>query len=144
MPYTFAMADTQTDAQQTQATGGAQPIILIVEDETFLANLLLLRFRKEGFNVVQAFNGNEALDKLEQQHPDIVILDLILPQKNGFEVLQNISENPQLSDIPVIIVSNLGQDSDIERGKLLGAIDYYVKARLSIDELVAKVRGLLK
>lgn len=130
------------DAQPVQPTD-KQPIILIVEDETFLANLLLLRFKKEGFNVVQAFNGIEALDKLEVQHPDIVILDLILPQKNGFEVLESISQNPQLSDIPVIIVSNLGQDSDVERGKLLGAIDYYVKARLSIDELVGKVRGLL-
>ncbi len=131
------------DTQPVQTTD-KQPIILIVEDETFLANLLLLRFKKEGFNVVQAFNGVEALDKLEnQQHPDIVILDLILPQKNGFEVLESISQNPQLSDIPVIIVSNLGQDSDVERGKLLGAIDYYVKARLSIDELVGKVRGLL-
>ncbi len=130
------------DAQPVQPTD-KQPIILIVEDETFLANLLLLRFKKEGFNVVQAFNGVEALDKLEVQHPDIVILDLILPQKNGFEVLESISQNPQLTDIPVIIVSNLGQDSDVERGKLLGAIDYYVKARLSIDELVGKVRGLL-
>lgn len=130
------------DAQPVQTTD-KQPIILIVEDETFLANLLLLRFKKEGFNVVQAFNGVEALDKLEVQHPDIVILDLILPQKNGFEVLESISQNPQLTDIPVIIVSNLGQDSDVERGKLLGAIDYYVKARLSIDELVGKVRGLL-
>ena len=134
------MADQQP--AQAQSTD-KQPIILIVEDETFLANLLLLRFKKEGFNVVQAFNGVEALDKLEVQHPDIVILDLILPQKNGFEVLESISQNPQLSDIPVIIVSNLGQDSDVERGKLLGAIDYYVKARLSIDELVGKVRGLL-
>ncbi len=121
-----------------------QPIVLIVEDEIFLANLLSLRFRKEGFVVAQAFDGVEALKQLERDRPDIVLLDLILPQKNGFEVLESISQNPQLKNIPVIIVSNLGQDSDVARGKSLGAIDYYVKARLSIDELVGKVRTLLE
>lgn len=138
------MADAQTEIAQAQAASPIkQPAILIVEDEVFLANLLSLRFKKEGFLVVQAFDGMEALKKLEQERPDIVLLDLILPQKNGFEVLESISQNPQLKNIPVIIVSNLGQDSDVARGKSLGAIDYYVKARLSIDELVGKVRVLL-
>jgi len=72
-----------------------------------------------------------------------VLLDLILPKKNGFEVLAEVSEDPQLASIPVIIISNLGQETDIQRGKSLGAIEYYVKARLSIDELIEKVKGLL-
>ena len=121
----------------------AVPKILIVEDDLFLANLLSLRFKKEGFEVIQAFSGVEALKKLEEIRPSIILLDIILPQKNGFEVLESIAQNPQTSNIPVIIVSNLGQESDIEKGKMLGAMDYYVKARLSIDELVAKVKNLV-
>jgi len=117
--------------------------ILIVEDDLFLANLLSLRFKKESFEVIQAFSGTEALEKLKSVRPDVILLDIILPQKNGFEVLESISQNPQTSSIPVIIVSNLGQESDIEKGKMLGAIDYYVKARLSIDELVNKVRNIV-
>ena len=117
--------------------------ILIVEDDLFLANLLSLRFKKESFEVIQAFSGTEALEKLKSVRPDVILLDIILPQKNGFEVLESISQNPQTSSIPVIIVSNLGQESDIEKGKMLGAIDYYVKARLSIDELVNKVKVIV-
>ena len=130
--------------EQTQnAPNPSAPKILIVEDDLFLANLLSLRFKKENFEVSQAFSGNEALKKLEELRPDIILLDIILPQKNGFEVLESISQNPQTQNIPVIIVSNLGQESDIEKGKMLGAMDYYVKARLSIDELVAKVKNLV-
>ncbi|MEW5805290.1 MAG: response regulator [Patescibacteria group bacterium] len=121
-----------------------QAKVLIVEDDLFLANLLSLRFKKEGFLVLQAFSGTEALKKVEQEPPNIILLDIILPQKNGFEVLEAITQNPQTSNIPVIIVSNLGQESDIEKSRELGAIDYYVKARLSIDELVKKVKNLVQ
>jgi DNA-binding response OmpR family regulator len=127
---------------EVSATPTKAPILLVVEDEEFLANLLLLRFQKESFAVIQAFNGDEALKKLQQQIPDVIILDLILPNRNGFEVLEAINQNPQWRGIPVVIVSNLGQDSDIQRGKSLGAVDYYVKARLSIDELVEKVKNI--
>jgi len=72
--------------------------------------------------------------------PDLVLLDLILPKKNGFEVLENIRQDPLLEKLPIIIISNLGQPSDIDRGKALGIIDYFVKARLSIDELVKRVK----
>ena len=120
-----------------------QPKILIVEDESFLANVLLLRFQKENFEVIQAFDGIEALEKLKEIRPDLILLDLILPKKNGFEVLKEIENDPQTRSIPVLIVSNLGQESDITKGKALGAIDYYVKAHLSIDELVLKVKNLL-
>ena len=71
---------------------------------------------------------------------DVILLDLILPKKNGFEVLETIRQDPTLEKLPVIIISNLGQPSDIDRGKSLGVIDYFVKAKLSVDELVNKVR----
>jgi len=117
--------------------------ILLVEDDVFLRNLLTLRLQKEGFSVETAVDGIEAVEKIKSLRPALVLLDLILPKKNGFEVLAEVSEDPQLASIPVIIISNLGQETDIQRGKSLGAIEYYVKARLSIDELIEKVKGLL-
>lgn len=117
--------------------------ILLVEDDAFLRNLLTLRLQKEGFQVETAVDGVECLEKMRVVRPQLILLDLILPRKNGFEVLQEMTEDPQLSQIPVIIISNLGQESDVERGKSLGAVGYYVKARLSIDELITKVRELL-
>jgi len=117
-----------------------QQKILIVEDDTFLMNLLSLKLRKEQFDVVQAFDGLEAMEKLKEIRPRLILLDLILPKKNGFEILQEIGQDPQMKTIPIIIISNLGQEADIERGKGLGAVEYFVKARLSIDDLIAKVK----
>jgi DNA-binding response OmpR family regulator len=123
-----------------------QPIILIVEDEPFLASILQLKLEKDNFKTFRASDGEEAITMLAEQgiKPDLILLDLILPKKNGFEVLETIKQDPQLEKIPVIIISNLGQPSDIERGKSLGVIDYFVKARFSIDELVDKVKEELK
>jgi DNA-binding response OmpR family regulator len=119
------------------------PLILLVEDDMFLRNLLTTRLGREGFRVAAAHDGIDALEKIRGFRPNLVLLDLILPRKNGFEVLQEIADDPQLASIPVIIISNLGQESDVARGKALGALDYYVKARLSIDELVAKIREVV-
>jgi DNA-binding response OmpR family regulator len=124
-------------------SNGETKTILLVEDDVFLRNLLLTRFGREGFRVEPAVDGIEAIEKMRSVQPGLVLLDLILPRKNGFEVLQEIADDPQLAKIPVIILSNLGQDSDVARGKSLGAIDYYVKARLSIDELIAKIKELI-
>lgn len=119
------------------------PLILLVEDDMFLRNLLTARLGREGFRVESATDGIEALEKIRALRPNLVLLDLILPRKNGFEVLQEIADDPQLASIPVIIISNLGQESDVARGRALGALDYYVKARLSIDELIAKIREVV-
>jgi len=119
-----------------------KPTILLIEDDPFLSSVLRLKLEKESFKVVRAADGDEALDFLTEQgvKPDLILLDLILPKKNGFEVLETIRQDPLLEKLPVIIISNLGQPSDIERGKALGIIDYFVKARLSIEELVTKVK----
>ena len=121
----------------------AKSTVFIIEDDAFLLNLLTLKLSKEDLEVVTALDGVEALEKLKTLRPAIILLDLILPRKNGFEVLQELAQDPQLHKIPVIIISNLGQESDIERGKALGAVEYYVKARLSIDELVIKVKEFI-
>jgi len=123
-----------------------KPTILLIEDDPFLSSVLRLKLEKESFKVIRAADGEEALHFLTEQgiKPDLILLDLILPKKNGFEVLENIRQDPLLEKLPVIIISNLGQPSDIERGKALGIIDYFVKARLSIEELVNKVKQEVK
>ena len=118
--------------------------ILLVEDELFLSSLLQMKLEQEGFQIERAKDGEEAIQILETFMPDLVLLDLILPKKNGFEVLESMKQNPRFANIPVIIISMLGQDSDIARGKSLGVIDYIVKARLSVDELVNKVKDKVK
>jgi len=119
-----------------------KPTILLIEDDPFLSSVLRMKLEKELFKVIRAADGDEALNFLTEQgvKPDLILLDLILPKKNGFEVLETIRQDPLLEKLPVIIISNLGQPSDIERGKALGVIEYFVKARLSIEELVNKVK----
>jgi len=121
--------------------------ILLVEDDQFLSALLKTRLEKEKFNVILAHDGTEALEALRNNNFDLILLDIILPGKSGFDILEEAYGDPQLSDkksIPVIIISNLGQESDMERGKELGVVDYFVKARISIDELVRKINGYIK
>ena len=119
-------------------------IILLAEDEPLLANLLKQRLEKAGFEVLPARDGEEALNLLRQTKADLLLLDIILPKISGFELMEKINEDPQISGVPIIIVSNLGQESDMEKGKSLGAVGYFVKAHVSIDELVNKVQTFLE
>lgn len=114
--------------------------VLLVEDDKFLSSLLRSRLEREGIRVLYAENGEAALEILRNERPDLILLDIILPKKSGFEVLEEIKQNPLLQNSPVIIISCLGQESDISRGKELGAIEYFVKAQTSIDELVRKIK----
>jgi len=120
--------------------------ILLVEDDPFLSSLLKNRLQKENLEVAYAMNGEEAVDFLKNMIPDLILLDIILPKKSGFEVMEEIRNNPQVQgkDVPVIIISNLGQPEDIARGQDLGAIEYFVKAKTSIDELVEKIKAFLE
>ena len=118
--------------------------ILVVEDDYFLSSLLRNRLQKDGMSVTIAKNGEEAIKVLENFKPDLILLDIILPGKSGFEVLEEIQSSPQIQNAPVMIISNLGQEGDIEKGKGLGAVEYFVKARTSIDDLIKKINGFLK
>ena len=120
-----------------------QRIIMVIEDDPFLSSILKARLEKDGFTVIQAFNGEEALTKLRETTPGLVILDLIMPKMSGFEVLQSISIDPQLNKIPVVVVSNLGQQGDVDKAKGFGAVDYFIKMRMSIDELIVKIKGII-
>ena len=86
--------------------------ILIIEDDHFLSMLMKARLEKEGFQVTQAFDGEEALNMLKKDRPSLIILDLIMPRTSGFEVMETISVDPQFSKVPVIVLSNLGQESE--------------------------------
>ncbi|MBI5530524.1 MAG: response regulator [Candidatus Doudnabacteria bacterium] len=113
--------------------------ILLAEDDRFLIKVLRLKLIKAGFEVLSAVDGEEAAQKILAEKPDLVLLDIIMPKKNGFEVLAELRNNPDVKDIPVIILSNLGQDKDVEQGKKLGATDYLIKTDLSLEEVVEKV-----
>ena len=118
------------------------PRILLVEDDQFLSMLLKNRLEREGgFEVMLARSGDEALKLLAEFRPHLMLLDIILPGKTGFEVLEEMQALPGEKP-PVIIISNLGQDIDIEKGKALGVIDYFIKARTSTDEIVEKIKAL--
>ncbi len=118
--------------------------VLVVEDETFLSQLLKNRLTKEGINVITARDGEEAINILKTEKPDLILLDLILPKKSGFEVLEQIQSDPLLKSAPVVITSNLGQDSDVARGKSLGAVAYFIKAQTSMDDLISNIEQFLK
>lgn len=116
--------------------------ILLGEDEEFVARSYIRKLQVEGYEVVHAHNGEEAFKLIAIEKPDIVILDLMMPLKTGFEVLQDIkaSSNAEIKKIPIIVASNLGQKSDIDTALSLGAIDFLIKSNISLKELVAKVR----
>jgi DNA-binding response OmpR family regulator len=114
--------------------------ILIVEDEPVLSSILKNRLEKEGFEVFQAKDGVEALTNLKQNKFDLVLLDIILPKMSGFEIMESLKADPNASDVPIVIISNLGQESDIQKGQMLGAVGYFIKAQLSIEELISKIQ----
>lgn len=117
--------------------------VLIIEDDRFLSPLLRSRLEKEGLSVRQAFDGEEALRILEGIRPEVIILDLIMPRISGLELLETLSSDPQYNQIPVIIMSNLSQDSDVDKAKALGAVGYFVKVHASLDEIIALVKKLI-
>jgi two-component system alkaline phosphatase synthesis response regulator PhoP len=118
--------------------------ILIAEDEDALSQVLSNKFTRFGYTIIVAKNGNEALKLIKEQKPNIVLLDLMMPVKNGFEVLAEKATDLSIKNIPVIIFSNLNQEEDKKKVMALGALDFYVKADLSINDVLLKVEGALK
>jgi len=117
--------------------------ILVAEDDRFLMKIYSDTLAREGFEVIPAANGIEVLNKIKLSPPDLILLDLVMPIKDGFETLEELKLDAKTKSIPVVILTNLGQDEDIKRGKELGAIDYLVKSDLSIKEIIDKVKTYL-
>lgn len=111
--------------------------ILIVEDEKPMANALATKLIRAGFEAKAVFKGSEALDELETTPYDLILLDLIMPQTDGFTVLERLKEKKSI--IPVIVASNLRQEEDFTRAKALGAVDFIVKSRSSLSEIVERI-----
>jgi len=118
--------------------------ILVIEDEKTLRFLIVQTLVQEGFEVEEAIDGEEGIQKLKKNKPDLILLDLLLPSINGFEVLSKIKRDSDLESIPVIILSNLGQEEEIKKGLNLGAIDYLIKAHFTLDQVVARIKKVLK
>jgi len=120
-------------------------IILVVEDDKFLLTLLAEKLKREGLLVVSAENGQEALVKMkEEPRPHVILLDLLLPILDGFEVLRMMQGDPELKRIPVVVLSNLGQEEDIRRAKSFGVKDYMVKAYFTPSEIIQKVQSIIR
>lgn len=118
--------------------------IVLAEDDKFISKAYQDGLRRGNFEVVPAFNGAEAIEKIKSEKPDLVLLDIIMPDKNGFEVLEAIKRDDSTKNIPVIFLSNLGQESDIQKGRELGANDYLIKSNFSMKEVIAKISEYLK
>lgn len=117
--------------------------ILLIEDDKFLSEMYTTKLAASGFEVETAFDGEEGLKKIKEQKPALVFLDIVLPKKDGFEVLAELKKENLLKDIKVIALTNLGQKEEVEKGISLGASDYMVKAHFTPTEVVAKAKKLL-
>lgn len=118
--------------------------ILLVEDDPFMIDIYATKLKEVGFGVESAINGEEALKKIKEKKPDLLILDIVLPEITGFEFLKKIKSIPQFEDLPVIILSNLGQKKEVEKGLKLGAIKYLIKAHYTPSEVAKEIKEILK
>jgi DNA-binding response OmpR family regulator len=118
--------------------------VLVIEDDKFLRELISQKLLKEGYDVAEAMDGEKGIEAVKQESPDLILLDLILPGMDGFDVLARIKSAPESSDIPVIVLSNLGQKDDIEKGLKMGAVDYLIKAHFTPGEIIEKIRAVVK
>lgn len=118
--------------------------VLLVEDDRFLASMYEKKLKLEGFEAVVAHDGDEGARLCKEIKPDVILLDILLPKKSGFEVLKIVKDTPECKDIPVIILSNLSQQSDIHRCLELGATDYLIKSHFMPSEVIQKIEQVLK
>lgn len=117
--------------------------ILLVEDDIFLAGIYQKKFEMENFKVFLVDNGEKVFAEAKKRKPDIILLDILLPKLDGFSVLEQLKGDASTADIPVIMLTNLGQKDDVEKGLKAGAVDYLIKAHFKPSEIVDKVKKVL-
>ena len=118
--------------------------ITLIEDDEILSKVIFEELKEADFDVSQAFDGEDGLKLVKSKKPDLVLLDLLIPKKDGFTVLKELKKSPVTRDIPVIILTMLGSDEDIKKGLKLGASDYIVKSQHAVAEIIKKVQDFLK
>lgn len=121
-----------------------KPVILLAEDDTFLAGMYVTKLTMEHYTVELATDGEAGLAKAQELHPDLILLDVLMPKLNGFDVLRQLKADPETAKIPVILLTNLGQKSDVQEGLDLGAVDYLIKAHFMPSEVVDKIKRILQ
>ncbi|MDD5040076.1 MAG: response regulator [Patescibacteria group bacterium] len=136
-----------TPAPKTQLAGITdskfQSKILLVEDDKMLADMYITKFSKEGLQVMRAEDGAKGLEVAKREKPDLVLLDIIMPKLDGFAVLKELKSDPNMSNTHILLLTNLGQSEDVEKGRELGADDYFIKANHTPAEIVEKVKYIL-
>ncbi|MBP6942920.1 MAG: response regulator [Candidatus Buchananbacteria bacterium] len=117
--------------------------ILLVEDDPMIQEMYKFRLEAENYQVYITDKGSEALEYAEREKPSIVLLDIILPETDGLSILQTLKSNPETASIPVLLLTNLGQESDRDRGREMGAADYFVKAEHTPSDVIYKIQQIL-
>lgn len=117
--------------------------VLVVEDDPFYANIYKTKLKKEGIDAEVVINGDAAMLVAKKRKPALILTDLIMPGKDGFATLKEVKADPELKDVKVIVLSNLSQEEDIRRVKELGAAEYLIKANVSIQEVIDKIKSNL-
>ena len=130
--------------QEKKTISHAISCVLLVEDEKIIAHAIERTFAKKNHRVFVAVNAREARKVLKEEKIDLILLDIILPDVDGFQLLDEFKKNDATKDIPVIIISNLGQKEEIEKGKKKGAVDYIIKSNTVSSEILEKVENILK
>jgi len=118
--------------------------ILLIEDDPFLVDIYVTQLKGAGYKVEVASDGEAALSKIKELKPDLLLLDIILPKIDGWELLKTIKRDDQLKNLKVIILSNLGQKEEVEKGFDFGVIKYFIKAEYTPKEVVEEIKKILK
>ena len=143
----LATSFTQNNSFVNQSTAcscnSANPKILLIEDDFFLADIYQTKLSIEDFNVFVATDGAEGLSMAQENNPDLILLDIMLPKMDGLEVLKRLKASDKTASIPVILLSNLGQEYVVKGGLGLGAVDYLLKSDLTPREVIEKIRHYL-
>ncbi len=118
--------------------------VLIAEDDSFLSSLLIQDLKVIGFDLMTAFDGNEALERIHSWHPDMILLDLVMPNKDGFAVMEELHKDTgEASKIPILVLSNLSKESDVAKAKQYGAVDFMVKANTTPHDIAERIKKIL-
>ncbi|MBU1167585.1 response regulator [Patescibacteria group bacterium] len=121
-----------------------KPKILIIEDDPFLLSMYVTKLEANEFEVASEEDGEKGIKAIKDEQPDLLLLDILLPGKDGFEILEDMKTDEELKGIPVILLTNLGQRKDVEKGLELGAVDYLIKAHFTPSEVITKIMKVLE